>query len=280
MRATWRPPTRRPEPVFRRRDWAFPAPPADRELREVLPEAPSDRPPLLFVHGAWEGAWIWERWMARAAQAGWPCYAVSLRGHGDSSGSDTLKRVPLRYYEHDVLQTITHLPAPPVLVGHSTGGLIVQHVLERYRSAPAGVLLASVPPGHGMEVAGALLRQDPAGLARAAVGRRPRFRRETIVGPSVPEAEAARYQAGLGDESLLVTYQLILPRHTPQIRSPLLVLGGGDDRIVPPWATVRTARAHGTRAHLLRGVGHGLMLGDTGDAVLQRVLDWVEKQVL
>jgi alpha-beta hydrolase superfamily lysophospholipase len=43
-------------------------------------------------------------------------------------------------------------PAPPVLLGRSMGGLVVQGVLERYRAAPAAVLLASAPPGHGLAV--------------------------------------------------------------------------------------------------------------------------------
>ena len=36
----------------------------------------------------------------------------------------------------------------PVVIGHSMGGLVVQKYLEQY-SAPAGILLAAVPP-HGV----------------------------------------------------------------------------------------------------------------------------------
>ena len=48
---------------------------------------PSDRPPLLFVHGSFCGAWIWaEHFLPFFAEAGWECCAVSLRGHGGSEG--------------------------------------------------------------------------------------------------------------------------------------------------------------------------------------------------
>ena len=46
---------------------------------------PSDHPPLLFVHGAWHGAWCWTTnftdWFA---ERGYTSYAVDLSGHGAS----------------------------------------------------------------------------------------------------------------------------------------------------------------------------------------------------
>jgi pimeloyl-ACP methyl ester carboxylesterase len=269
------PPRHPGEPVLRRRDWTFPAPPVRRELVEVLPDEPDPaKPPLLFVHGAWHGAWCWqEHWMAAAAERGWRTYAVSLRGHGGSEGADALTFAPLRYYEHDVLQAITELPAPPVLVGHSLGGLVVQHVLERYRSAPAGVLVAPVPPGHGLEVLAAMARHHPGSLAKALVGARPDA--EAFFGPRADEATVRRTQVRLDDESWLATQQLVLPRRARTSRAPVLVLGGGDDTITPPSAAVRTARHYGTKARLFRGMGHDLMLEPDWHAPLDAMLDWL-----
>jgi pimeloyl-ACP methyl ester carboxylesterase len=268
----------RREPVLRRRDWIAPAPALrHRELLEAHPAGPSGRPPLLFVHGAWHGAWCFEEhWLPAAADAGWDAYAVSLRGHGGSETPEAFARVPLRDYEHDVLQTITRLPSPPVLIGHSMGGLIVQRVLERYRAAPAGVLLASVSPDHGVGTATSLLRHDPAALARAAAGRPPRFRPRTLYGPRTDEATARRYTDRLGPESWLATMQLVLPRRTGEVTTPMLVVGGGDDALVPPRALVRTARRLGVQARLLRGMGHMLMLEPDQDAVLRLVLRWLD----
>jgi pimeloyl-ACP methyl ester carboxylesterase len=267
--------------VLRRRDWISPAPPLKRrELLEAHPAEPSTRPPLLFVHGAWHGAWCWEEhWLPAAAYAGWDAYAVSLRGHGGSETPEAFARVPLRDYEHDVLQAITELPAPPVLIGHSMGGLVVQRVLERYRAAPAGVLLASVPPDHGIGTAASLLRHDPAALGRAVAGRAPRFRPHTLHGPRTDEATARGHLDRLGPESWLATQQLVLPRRTGELTCPLLVLGGGEDRVVPPRAVVRTARRFGVQARLLRGMGHELMLEPAQDAVLRLVLGWLEEQL-
>jgi pimeloyl-ACP methyl ester carboxylesterase len=270
-------PARHPgEPVLRRRDWTFPAPGVRRELVEVLPDEPDpSKPPLLFVHGAWQGAWSWqEHWMPEAAARGWRTYAVSLRGHGGSEGRDELPLAPLRYFEHDVLQAITELPAPPVLVGHSMGGLVVQHVLERYRSAPAGVLVAPVPPTHGLEILGALARHHPGSLAKMLVGAQPDAR--MFFGPRADDVTVRRKQQRMDDESWLATYQLVLPRRPRTSRSPVLVLGGGDDTVTPPSAMVRTARHYGTKARLFRGMGHDLMLEPDWRAPLDAMLDWLD----
>ncbi|TVP63907.1 MAG: alpha/beta fold hydrolase [Nitriliruptor sp.] len=266
------------ERVRRTLDWTLPPSPVTREVIEVVPDHPvANRPPLLFVHGAWHGAWCWqERWLPAAAAAGWHSVAVSLRGHGGSGRPERFGLASLRHYEHDVLQTITTLPSPPVLIGHSLGGVVVQGVLERYRSAPAGVLVASMPPVHGLQAVPGLLRHDPGLLVQALVGREVTPRSGTLFGPATDPGEAAEYLARLGPESWLATQQVVLPRRRRDIRAPVLVLGGEHDVVVPPHAVVRTARHFGTRAHLFRGMGHELMLEPGWDAVLRRVLGWLE----
>jgi pimeloyl-ACP methyl ester carboxylesterase len=44
-----------------------------------------------------------------------------------------------------VVAVAERLPTPPVVIGHSMGGFVVQKYLETHQ-APAGVLLASIPP--------------------------------------------------------------------------------------------------------------------------------------
>jgi len=48
--------------------------------------------PLLFIHGMFHGAWCWDaHFLDYFAGHGFAAYVVSLRGHGNSEGGDTLR---------------------------------------------------------------------------------------------------------------------------------------------------------------------------------------------
>jgi pimeloyl-ACP methyl ester carboxylesterase len=161
-----------------------------------------------------------------------------------------------------------------VLVGHSMGAMVVQHVLERYRSAPAGVLVAPVPPAHGLEVLASMARHHPGSLAKALAGRQPDA--AAFFGPHADDATIHRTRSRMGAESWLATQQLVLPRRPRTSRSPVLVLGGGADTVTPPITAIRTARHYGTKARIFRGMGHDLMLEPRWRAPLDAMLEWLE----
>ncbi len=100
------------------------------------------RQPLLFVHGAWSGSWIFSNYLTYLASGGWNVYAMNLRGHYKSKPVD-LARVTLRNYMNDVTRIARRLPAPPVLIGYGTGALIVQHVLNTETPAAGAVFISA-----------------------------------------------------------------------------------------------------------------------------------------
>src|ERR1700730_10368479 len=92
-----------------------------RPKLEVLSRASTtsrNAPPLLFVHGAWHGAWCWdEHFLEYFSQRGFSAHAVSLRGHGESEGSGRLRFVRMSHFVDDLEQTVDALPAAPILIG-------------------------------------------------------------------------------------------------------------------------------------------------------------------
>lgn len=265
--------------VMRRLDWARPPQPVHREVLSALPEHDTGRPPVLFVHGMGHGAWCFaEHWLDATAARGYPAYAVSLRGHGGSGGAKRLGRSTIRDYVHDVLQTAVSLPAPPVLVGHSMGGLIVQLVLERY-PAPAGVLLAPAPLHSGLRALAAIAKDRPTHALRAILGGSLPMTADALYEGLEP-ATAQAYADRCGRESPLAQYDVVLTsRRLGPVRSPVLVVGTPDDRYVPLADVTRTAAAFGAEPLLFPGLGHDLMLDAGQDRVLGAVLDWVDATV-
>ncbi|MCY4527569.1 MAG: alpha/beta fold hydrolase, partial [Chloroflexi bacterium] len=89
----------------------------------MLPVEQTEKPPVIFVHGAGTSAPVWTYWQAAFVEAGWPTYNLDLRGHGTSSAVD-LTRVGIFDYVDDVNAVAQQLGTPPVLVGWSMGGHI------------------------------------------------------------------------------------------------------------------------------------------------------------
>src|SRR5438093_13012459 len=85
--------------------------------------SPSDRPPLLLVHGAANSSRVWVFWRQALERRGWTTLALDLRGHGERAGPD-LGATRMADYAEDVVLAARTLPRPPVLLGWSMGGLV------------------------------------------------------------------------------------------------------------------------------------------------------------
>ena len=125
--------------------------------------------PLLFVHGGWHAAWCWEHFLNFFADAGYRAVALSLRGHGASPTTKPLRSCSIAEYVDDVRATADNLGGQPVLIGHSLGGFVVQRYLENH-SAPATVLVGSVPPQGVLGLALRVWRHHPWVSIRAFAG--------------------------------------------------------------------------------------------------------------
>jgi len=247
------------------------------EVLESLPEGETDRPPILFVHGAGHGAWCWRYWMEGVAAAGFPAYAVSLRGHAGSAGS--LLTAHLDAYADDVVRVASSLSRQPVIVGHSLGGLVVQRTLARY-PARAGVLVASIPARPGLGTLVSLFKQHPADGVKVLAGGSLPMRPEYLFNELTPE-EAAAYVEQTGRESSLAQFQVLLhrPKTEPRGNPPMLALGTPDDMLVPIGDVRDTARRFGADLLEFPGMGHDLMLDRRWAEPLEAMVGWLDARV-
>lgn len=250
---------------------------------------PGRRPPLLFVHGAFSAAWIWDaHFLPWFAERGWDCYAVSLRGHGGSDGREWLDCYGIAAFVEDVLEAAERCPSPPVLIGHSMGGMVVQRALLA-RRFPAFVLMASAPPFGLWESTLGLAWRAPYVFHQMAMMTMfggsfidPEAIRRAMFSPEMPVEEALRYEPLMQEESRRVLFDIggwIPFPPLPELDFPRMVVGAGRDLLIPADQVRATARLFETDPVFIPDMAHAMMLEPRWETAAQTVADWLETKV-
>lgn len=251
-------------------------------------DAPHHATPLLFIHGAFTAAWCWEEhFLPFFAKAGYIAHALSLSGHGTSPGRERLDSLSIDDYVNDVTLTVASLPAPPVLIGHSMGGFVVQKYLERH-IAPAAVLMCSVPPqgllssAFGMMFSRPGLLKDLNNLMSGGTVALESLR-EALFAQPVSADELNRFYRMAQPESHRALWDMSMfsmPRTERVQRTPLRVQGAELDHLIPASLAEMAARTYGVDPVIFPGMGHGLMLERDWQQPAQDILDWLQSNGL
>lgn len=252
------------------------------------PNGDSARTPLLFVHGAYVGAWCWEEhFLDWFAERGYGAHAVSLRGHGGSAGRRQLNDFGLADYAEDVGRAAAGLPRSPVLIGHSMGAMVIQKFLEK--GAAAAAVLACPVPAYGLVPSSFMLAWTRpslfAGLNAVASGGRasPEALGEALFAGSPDPERFLRVYERMQRESRRALMDMAgfgLPSFLRAARAPTLVLGAEMDSLIGHGETQATARLIGAEYRLLAGLGHAIMLDEGWEAAAEAILGWLEEQGL
>src|SRR4029078_11978638 len=119
-------------------------------------------PSILLVHGAANGAWVWDAWRAALRPFGWEVNVLDLRGHGRSLPTD-MTEVTMEVYVNDLESVCGQIAAAqgkhPVVGGGSRVGLVAMMYAAMSDDVPGLLLFAPSPP---LEVQG----RTPAGELR------------------------------------------------------------------------------------------------------------------
>jgi len=259
---------------------------------ELLTREPRGEPraaPLLFVHGAYVGAWCWaEYFLPWFARLGYEAHALSLRGHGASAGREKLHLASVDDYVSDVAAVAGELRSRPVLIGHSMGAIVVQRAARRC-NARATVLMAPVPPhGLGGSLLSLAMRDPPLlfglnamqfGAADVSALRRVR---DYLFSASVTEAEVSRYLRRTQQESQRALVDLAWPQYfwiAASVGLPTLVIGAAKDAFFTASMIEESARFHGVTPRIFPDMAHLMMLEPGWEDVATHVHAWLEQTI-
>lgn len=101
------------------------------------------RPPLLFVHGAYTGSWMWSIYIPLFINEGWKCYVMNMRSHYKSRLLD-LTKVSFEDYLEDIKEVIAECGEAPIIIGFSMGGILCQKLAETTKFAGLVLIDSSI----------------------------------------------------------------------------------------------------------------------------------------
>lgn len=252
------------------------------------PKTPNGAPPILFVHGAFSGAWCWdEHFMPSFADLGFHVSAIDLPGRRGRPDYDQLQDFTLGDYLDAVHAAVDSFDEPPILVGHSMGGYLAWRTAEA-RKVSALVMMAPVPPTGLAAPALQLLMANPSlAVDVAAVHAGGVASVDTLhaalFSDAVPTSVAQRYIGRFQAESQLAVaglYAPLVPNVMAVWGTPIKVVGAGSDPLIPPAHVHWTGSICGRTAHIYQGMGHGMMLENGWQAVAEDIAGWLAEEGL
>jgi pimeloyl-ACP methyl ester carboxylesterase len=235
---------------------------------------------LLFVHGMWGGAWVWEHWLPFFAARGWDGYALNLRGRAGSRPVADIGRVALAEYVDDAVAVARRL-GDVVVVGHSMGGLVAQALAATIDPIAVVALTPAAPRGiwalRSTALVMATLRYTPALVrSRPLLPSRRVMMRLVLAG--LPPVERDVVYRKLVPESARQARDIALRGYAVDaaaVRCPMLVVAAERDRITPPSVVRRVARRYGATLFEYPGFGHMVPLEPRWRQVAVDVATWL-----
>ncbi len=258
--------------------------------------------PVVFVHGLWLHATSWNPWLELFRAAGyapiapsWPGEAATVQETRDNA--DQVANFGIDDITNHVADVIASLSSPPIIIGHSFGGLIAEKLLGQDK----GIAAIAIDPAQIKGVLPLPLAQlkaalpalgNPTNLHKAVSLTKKEFR--FGFGNAVPEEESDTlfekwaipspakplFQAAVANFSLHSEAKVNTANDK---RGPLLLISGTADHTVPDVTTRSTLKQyrHSTAVTELKqfeGRGHSLVIDHGWKDVADSVLAWLKEK--
>jgi pimeloyl-ACP methyl ester carboxylesterase len=256
---------------------------------------------IVFIHGAWLAANSWERFAEFFADRGYVALTPEWPRHGGDvaaqrADSDGLAGLGVQEIVDHHAAIISELDTPPILIGHSFGGLVAQILLgnglgraavamdpaasKGIKRVPLSSLRAASPAilhpskRHGVvdldaeQFNYAFTNTWDTDAARAAFERY-----------AVPETGRIFFEDGFANFTLHGPTEVNFDRDE---RGPLLITVGEHDHTVPPAVAKENFGKYRHSAATtdfveFPGRSHLLMAGDGWEEVAQYIAEWLDR---
>lgn len=244
--------------------------------------------PVVMVHGAFCGGWVFDRFAQPFLAAGHAVHRPDLRGHAAADDAQAAVGVSMRDYARDIRRLCESLPEPPLLIGHSLGGLVCQMVAARTPLKGLALLAPTAPWGvtaftveeiltaFGLQFLGPFwtraIEPDLYMMRHFSIDRLPQAERAEVLSRLKNESGRAMWEAVNWWLDPFMTTAL----PSGPLKVPSLVLVGAGDMVHRPAVVRETAARIGGEFRELACMSHWLPREPGWADVAAQILDWAE----
>jgi pimeloyl-ACP methyl ester carboxylesterase len=260
--------------------------------------------PVVFIHGLWLHATSWGPWLDLFSSAGyapvapgWPNEPATVEQARQDP--DAVANLSIDDATEHYAAIIAALPTPPIIIGHSFGGLIAEKLLGQGHGAaavaidpaqikgvlplPLAQLRAGLPglgnPANIHKAVSLTAKEFRFGFGNALTEEESDalFEKWTIPSPARPLFQAAAANFALHSQAKVDTDN--------NTRGPLLLISGTADHTVPDVTTRSTFKQYRdstavTELKQFEGRGHSLTVDSGWKEIADSVLAWLKAQGL
>ncbi len=260
--------------------------------------------PVVFIHGLWLHATSWASWAELFSAAGYDPIAPGWPGDPDTV--EAARANPDSIADHGIDDVTRHyqaiidtLPARPILIGHSFGGMIAEKLLGLdYGAAAIGIDAAQIKGVLPLPLSALHstlpVFKNPANKHKAVSLTAEQFRYSFGNAVSEEESDALyeRWAIPAPGKPLFEAAAANFSLHSPakvntanEGRGPLLLIMGGRDHTVPEAITKATVKQYRhssavTELEEFSDRGHSLTIDSGWREVADLCLAWLAKQGL
>jgi len=249
---------------------------------------------MVLIHGMWGTASHWENFRGYFEGRGYRCVAPTLRYHDmDPRGipDPALGRTSLLDYAVDLEKIIRGLPARPIVLGFSMGGILAQ-ILASRGLAKAVVLLTPAPPSGINALRPSIVIEFRSALLKWGFWRKPYrlpFRETSLAMLNEMPRESRRgiydklvYESGRA--TCEIGFWFFDPRGATRVDAskmtcPVLIISGRKDREHPISVVRKVAKRYRMVATFEELPDHGhWLIGEPGwEKIAERVEQWLRR---